>query len=300
VDIDAIIRKNFGSTSPAEQSKFRKWTSRLEELAGSDSLEDALRKKAFVCKAFYLLNAGTGASLRLYHYIRQYLAFVYEHFGLPAQSFLPSREEVLASQKKTIYFKDLNDVLQFVDNIGNARLSPYDPNQDLLPVKSIIILGWNGFLVQDMIAVKRKDIQKTEDDYYIEHESLGRKTISEQEYRILKSFALADEYRTFPSGKIKSLKGNDNLLFRSTREAAEIDKNDILGYLTRFNSAIPNSSHSINLIYLRKNALFVKVLNDTSDNLTEKIQRYFMCTQPISYAIKKEYLQWKETYYPKD
>ena len=140
---------------------------------------------------------------------------------------IPSRDDILAFSRGTIYFKDIAEVIRFIDNVGSGYLSGYNPDDDLLMIKSIAVLAWNQFPVKKMLAIKRADI--------ISGEGFDFKSLSGQEYAVLKNFALSDGYRAIPNNKPTTFKGDDTLLFRVTRYGVkDMDHNDIAGFVKRF------------------------------------------------------------------
>lgn len=281
-----------------DKNNFTRWLSSIAEAFKDSDIKEALANKASLCKMFYALK-NTSVNRQKYQQVKKDIQVLQDYYGVKAD--IPTREEVLESQEIEVLYKDLPSLLGFIDHVGSSKFDNYDKTQDLLNIKALVILGWRGIKQDSIVLIKKKDIRREADKYYITTDK-GDFAITEADYKILTMFSTLDEYRGFPSGRLVVLKGNDDYLFRGRSSGSNKPENSITKVLEKFSSSIQNTRRAIVYRYLRKNALFSEIyeeLRNTKEtvNLTEQIQKKFNCESKAALGYKTEYNLWLTKYH---
>lgn len=269
----------------------------VESILDSKPIEEALIDKGFLCKAFYLQETS-GISKPHYLKIKDYLTNLFDYYKVKSE--VPSREDVIASQTTICYFKDLDNLLDFIDYVGEIRLSNYNKRVDLANIKTVAALGWYGLTTQEITILPRFCVGRNDTEFWLAKPDGTRVAISERVFNIISTLRSLDEYRGLPSGRKIIFKGDDTYLFRATTATCEsITEDHIIQIIRRFNGAIPPTcNNALNFRKLRKNALFEIVYNDNSDELlVHKIMKHMECNRRVAQGYKLEYDRWVELYH---
>ncbi len=297
MDFELFLHKYYPSANTQKKNDISRFFSHIESLLESKRIEDALTDKTFLCKLFYL-QATNGISRPHYLKVKDYLVNLCNLYGVNPD--LPSRDEVIASQTTICYFENLESLLAFVDKVGAMQLTGYNKHADLANVKAILSLGWFGLSAQEIADLPKHCISRDEENFFVIKEDGCRVSINETAFAAIRDFIAIDEYRGLPTGRLVKLKGRTSSLIRTSVATSDtVTEGHIIDVIHRFNKIIPASSdYAINFRKLRKNALFVEIYNDKSDeSLTSKIMRYMDCDRYVSYSYKHEYERWMELYH---
>lgn len=297
MDYKLFLTQYYPEANEQKVGDVSRFFTHLNLILGDRAIKNALADKAFLCRTFYLQETS-GISKPHYLKIRDYLLNLLDYYKVKAD--VPSREDVIASQTTICYFKDLDALLDFIDYVGELRLSNYNKQVDLANIKTVAALGWYGLTTQEITILPRFCVGRNENNFWLAKPDGTRLEISERVFNIITTLRSLDEYRGLPSGRKIIFKGDDTYLFRATTATCEsITEDHIIQIIRRFNGAIPPvCENAINFRKLRKNALFVEVYNDTSDQLlVNKIMEHMECNRRVAQGYKLEYDRWLELYH---
>lgn len=300
MDYDIFLAKYYSTAGEQKIDDIKRFLSNVESLLGEKDPQESFKDKGFLCKTFFLQKASS-ISRPHYQKIKEYLINLLDYFNIEMS--IPSREEVLESQEVIAFFKDLDSLLDFIDKIGADKLQGYNPIKDLAYIKSIVILGWYGFTTQEIASMPKRNLMyisggtfrvfrpNSPDREYVD--------VSQRAFDILSYLQDCEGYRSLPYGKYMPFKGDDYFLFRPTRGDQEVTEATIIQTIKRFNKEIPSTSGvTINFRNLKKNALFVAVYEDKSDeSATKKIMRHMNCSLNLAIGFNKQYYRWVEIFH---
>ena len=295
INYQDFAAKYYPTANSARQNDIARFLDNLAEVIGETPLQDALKNTQVLCAAFYLQKAGNNISRPHYQKIKEYLINLFDFVGVEAT--VPTREEVLASQDTICYFRGINELLEFIDNVGASALANYNPTADLVRVKSVCVLGWLGFAPDEIADLKVRDLKPIDLIGYKVTNKSGTYEVHGQPFASLYYLSGLEEYNGLPSGRKVFLKGNDEYLFRPTdANCDKLDGGQIIQIIKRFNNCIPRSMKtSIVFRSLHKNALFLEVYNDTSDkSLINKITAIMGCTLNYAFNYRDQYMKFVE------
>ena len=295
IDYQDFVARYYPSANSARQQDVARFLDNLAEIIGETPLADALKNTQALCSAFYLQKAGNNISRPHYQKIKEYLINLFDFVGIEAT--VPTREEVLASQDTICYFRGINELLEFIDKVGNSALANYNPTTDLVRVKSVCVLGWLGFTPDEIADIKVRDLTPIDLSGYKVTNKSGTYEVYGQPFTVLYYLSGLEEYNGLPSGRKIILKGSDEYLFRPTDANCEkLDGGQIIQIIKRFNNCIPRSMKtSIVFRNLHKNALFIEVYNDTTDkSLINKITSIMGCTLNYAFSYRDQYMKFVE------
>lgn len=295
INYQDFVDKYYPTANNARQNDIARFLDNLAEIVGETPLTDALKSKQILCNAFYLQKTGNNISRPHYQKIKEYLLNIFDFVGI--DSTVPTREEVLASQEMICYFRGLNELLEFVDKVGNFELTEYNPTRDLVRVKAICVLGWLGFTPDEIADIKVYDLSPIDLIGYKITNKNATYEVYGQAFAALYYLSDLEEYKGLPSGRKVILKGNEEYLFRPTdADCEKLDGGQIIQIIKRFNNCIPRSMKtSIVFRNLHKNALFLDVYNDKSDkSLINKIMSIMGCTQNYAFSYRDQYMNFVE------
>ena len=295
IDYQDFVARYYPSANNARQDDITRFLDNLVEIIGDTPLANALRNTQVLCSAFYLQKAGNNISRPHYQKIKEYLINLFDFLGVEAT--VPTREEVLASQDTICYFRGINELLEFIDNVGASALANYNPTADLVRVKSVCVLGWLGFAPDEIADLKVRDLKPIDLIGYKVTNKSGTYEVYGQPFASLYYLSGLEEYNGLPSGRKVFRKGNDEYLFRPTdANCDKLDGGQIIQIIKRFNNCIPRSMKtSIVFRNLHKNALFIEVYNDTSDkSLINKITSIMGCTLNYAFNYRDQYMKFVE------
>ncbi len=292
IDFEKFTERFYPTANISRQDDIKRFLKHLEELTGDKQIESILTNEQQMCSLFFLQKTGN-VSRPHYQKIKEYLLRICDFLGVKGT--IPSRETVLASQQKICYFRSIDDLLSFIDDIGRDTLSTYDPTSDLVRVKSICILGWLGWSAAAIADMQIKDLIPIGFNGFKLCNQNNAYEIYGEAFASLYYLSSLDEYNSLPSGKRVFLSGNKEFLFRPTSKGEErLTELSIIQVLKRFNALIPSSSkRSIVFRNLHKNNLFLEIYNDHAEsNLIAKIIKHMNCSQNYALNYKNQYLEF--------
>lgn len=288
-----FIERYYPVASSSREDDILRFLKKLDELIGEKNLNEALKNKKLLCSSFYLQKAGNSISRPHYQKIKEYLLNIFDFVGIV--STVPTREEVIASQDTISYFRGINELLSFIDDVGKDILPDYNPTTDLVRVKSVCVLGWLGLTPDEIADMKVKDLMPIDLNGY---KIIGNKGIYEvfgEPFSSLYFLSCLESYKGIPTGKKIVLKGSDEYLFRPTNLGCEkLDGDQIIQIIKRFNMCIRNSMRTpIVFRNLHKNALFLEIYNDKSDtSILNKIMSVMGCTLNYALSYRDQYMKF--------
>lgn len=288
-----FVERYYPSANDSRKSDVIRFLDNLGELVGNTPIAEALKSKQLLCNAFYVQKAGNSISRPHYQKIKEYLLNVFEYVGVNSE--VPSRDEVIASQESVCYFRGINELLSFIDAVGNEVLTDYNPTQDLVRVKAVCVLGWLGFTPEDIANLTVRDLTPIGLDGYKISGRSGSFEIYGQPFAAIYYLSDLESYKGLPSGRKVILKGNDGYLFRPTDANCEkLDGGQIIQIIKRFNMSVPHSMKtSIIFRNLHKNALFLEIYNDKSEqSLINKITSIMGCTLNYAFNYRDQYVEF--------
>ncbi len=259
--------------------------------------QDQLADKVNVCKLFYSQTTGN-ISRSHYQKIKAYLLNVFDYLG---ESYaIPTREDVLNSQDSCVYFRSLDSLLDFIDEIGKIKIPMYNPTADLVRVKGVCIFGWLGLQTYEIATIKKTDLTMIGYDTYHINTCKGEFEIKGKPFAALYFLYGLNEYNAIYEGsqtKKVYLKGNPIYLFRTKNDKLETPNGAaIKQILKRFVELKGDGYKAITFRELHKNALFVRLYNESASQpiTLSKISEVLGCTTNSAIAYKQQYLQFVE------
>lgn len=294
IDSNKFTDKYYPSANAARQNDVSRFIDSFNDLVGTTPIPEALRNKKLLCKSFYLQKTGN-ISRSHYQKVKEYLHNICDFAGV--QGDLPTREEVINSGEVVSYFRSINSLLSFIENIGKDKIIDYNPTQDLIRVKSVCILGWIGLSPVEISDLKRGDLIPIGLNGYKIVTTTGEYEIFGEPFAVLYYLLDLEEYNGLPVGNSRGrkivLKSNSDYLFKP--QGADDDKlneKQIVQIISRFNMSI-NKNTAIVFRNLYKNALFIEIYNDKSDKpLIAKIMDTIGCTYNVALSYREQYLQF--------
>jgi hypothetical protein len=294
MDTEAFLKQYFPTATDEAVTRITNWLKFTEEQLGEPITADALKSKD---KRFYstLFTGETSTvSNSKYFMIKGWLTNLLSYVGVENIS-IPNREEALDLVANKGYFKSLQELIDYIDYCGKAKIPNVNPSINMLYLKSICILGWYGFSLEQMADVLNSDLVVFEGDYCVKKDGMLI-SLKSEEYNILKTLSMTDTHQGYPSGRIVYYK-NSKYLFRvrdtgaaNTEEKVNIDSLKLA--IKKFNNNNPQKI-DISLRKLRKNKLFIDIYNDKKDlPLYDKIMTYFNSSKDLTWLLKKEYTSW--------
>ena len=293
LDFDAFIARYYYGASESRVCDIRRFLSHINNLLGGSPLEIKLLDKDFLCDVFYMQRLGAITRTH-YQKIKEYLINLFDWCNISGS--VPSQEEVIKSTQIYCYFKDLDSAMNFIDEVGNLLLSNYNKNKDLVIIKSIVILGWYGLSLKDIVQIKKRDVTKAINGGLV---NVGGKQflVDQKSIEVLMRLSSLEGYQSLPNGTYKYLQDFNDYLFRPTSmDCTGMRETYIAQSLQRFNNNVPRHLHqNIAFRNMHRNAMFVNIRKDDSgDSLIQKIMRHTNCSPKQSYSYRTQYLAWLE------
>ena len=185
------------------------------------------------------------------------------------------------------YFKDLDEVLGFVKRVGAMNgMGDYD---DLLNLKSLVILIWYGIEFNQVCEIKKSDLNRaTQTITYCGQ----TKQFKKEHFDILCRFADLDAHKGFPSQKLQLYKKSPYLM-RSAIQS-QIKPNNMRKALVRFNAVAVSYGKELSTLCLRRNGIFYSVYQaGDKKSAGVRIQKLLGCDTAFSFGYKEFYEKWE-------
>lgn len=295
VDYEVFLGRYYPQASEQREKDVQRFVSHVNDIVEQSSVEQ-LTSKQTLCNLFFFQATG-GVSRSHYQKIKEYLLNLFDYFKLNAE--VPSREEVIESQPVVSFFKNFDDMIEFIDYVGESKLAGYNKRIDLMNVKVLAALGWYGLSTAQIANLTKRCTYRDGATFVVKADDQTF-VIDDLTSEMIDTLSHIDTYHGLPSGKTQNYKGDDTMLFRPTTANCErVTSDTLIQILKRFNAAIPaGQDRAINFRRLRKNAQFVMIYNDKTDRkLVDKIMDYMNCDHRLAYGYKKEYRHWVELFY---
>lgn len=254
-----------------------------------------------ISRLFY----GHGSSLSKSQFYRQ-RKFILMFYGWLQEQGLVDQEGVdlvhslklgdvvLDYELNHYYFSSLDRALDFVRLIGAREgMGDYD---DLLNIKTIVILTWHGVKLPELLEVKKGDLHPD-----VEAVTVGERTVKLQTeyFNILRRFSELDMHKGFPSQK-KQVYVASTYLMRSAKQDC-MSYNNAQKALQRFNAVAILYGKELSILNLRRNGIFVAAYQATDDKTVNTlIQELTACDTAFAFGYKEFYGRWKNLFFGGD
>ena len=262
------------------------------EVFGEDHQSFEERDK--VCKLFY----GNSSSLSKAQYYRKRnlvrrLCDWLVTQGAMSEDF---RKEVYALQLQDVisnvelshyYFKDLDEVLDFVTLVGLFKgMGELD---DMLNIKTIVILSWYQVDLNEMQNLHKSALQLETNTVLVGEKKIQ---LTIKHFNILRRFAELDVHRGFPSQK-QQIYLSSPFLLRSAKQMS-LSPNNIQKAIQRFNSVAVEHGKELSILNLRRNGIFGQVYAAGDEKTANTlIQELTGCDTAFAFGYKEFYERWK-------
>lgn len=296
INCNDFMDKYYPTANASRQNDITRFLDSLSELTESTPLPDALKNKSTLCRVFYLQKTGN-ISRSHYQKVKEYLLNLFDYMGI--NSVVPTREEVIESQDTICYFRGINELLHFIDSVGEQKIDSYNPTTDLIRVKSVCVLGWIGLTPVEISNLKKSDLVPIDLNGYKISGSKGTYEVYGEPFAALYYLSSLEEYNSLPVGGSRGrkivLKSDSEYLFRAQDvECKKLNELQIVQVLSRFNMSIPGKTPIV-FRNLHKNALFLEIYNDKSNkNLISKITDIIGCTYNVALSYREQYQKFAE------
>lgn len=294
INFEEFVQQYYPNTDNNKQNDLKRFILNVEGLAKNSNIKESLKDSRFVCKTFFM-QKGCCISRPHYQKIKKYLTDLSKYLGVDFE--IPSRDDVLASQEMLTYFGSIDDVLDFINEMGIKNVPDFDKRIDLVYLKSLVVLGWRGLTANQIVNIKKTDCFLNNNQGYIKGDEF-EVLLNKKETEVIAVLINTESYKGYPSGKLIRFKGSESYLFRPTSSSvsAPIEENTLLHALRRFNDA-NDSLRMITFRSLRKNGAFEDVYKDKSEaSLYIKIMKRFNCDRIVAIGISREYNRWVELF----
>lgn len=263
---------------------------------------DDFRNSSKACDLFYITSKVSKAQFfRMKKYAKELYDWLYEQGAVDQNSCkyvasLTIDDVLSAGEIRRCYFSDLDEALGFVRSVG--RQCGLNEEDDLLMIKSIVVLSWHGVERSEMVDIKKRDL-------IIESRSVlidGKTPIVLQQkyFNILWRFATIDVHRGFPTGKRQTYA--DSVYLMRVSKTVQMDKDKVSQAIKRFNAiAIDRFGHQLSTRALQNNGVFCRMLEgekQDSHALIMAAKDIIGCDRHAAFWYKIMYEKWKNIFYP--
>lgn len=200
-------------------------------------------------------------------------------------------EDVLSETfVKQFLYKNLDSILEMVCEVGNKI--GLSNEEDLLDIKSLVILMFYGVEYKDIIDIKKSDL-------YGNKIKVGNEiiTLDDKSFKILSMYAETDPFSSFPSGKSRVRVPSD-FLFRSSMKN-KLTSSNLRFAFARFNEVAKDYYVQLDRLRLYKNGMFVRIyeVENNYESIQDAIREVTKVKSRGSvYDIKELYEVWKRVY----
>lgn len=259
------------------------------------------KNRSKVCEAFYVTDKlGKAQFFRMKKYVKELYNWLFEQGFVDNEDVEYVRgltiDDVVSNREiTTCYFRDLNNALDFVGAVGYAY--GFDRDDDLLMIKTIVILSWYGLERGDIAEVRKSDLIDSETALLCKGRQIG---LPAEHFNVLRRFADSDVYRVFPLDKRHEYVYSPYLM--RTSRSVQMDKDKVSQAIKRFNAvALERFEHKLVMKALQNNGAFCKMLENAEQDsraLTMAVENIVGCDRHAAFWYKVMYEKWKCVYYP--
>ena len=203
-------------------------------------------------------------------------------------------DDVAMSQFAIYYYKNIDDVLGYIDQL--VRIRRCDPDSVLF-VKSVIILTWYQVTLEEMVLIKKGDLVIDSKMVQIPCEPQKTLFLEEKYFNILLQYADLQSYES-PLSQRRFVLSYSRYLFRTYRYS-QMSANSVSCKIKAFNSAVCTNKE-LHLPEIAKNGVFYEVLKNNKSSINAEIQRITGCDKPAASGYARLYEGWKRMYYGGD
>lgn len=296
INTSAFIERYYPTANEATQKDILRFFDNLAAITNGKPLTSELLNKDLLCKAFYMQEKGNAISRSHYQKIKSYLLNLFDFLDIHSVS-VPTSKEVIDSQDTICYFRGLDELLDFIDNVGKTLSRDYNPNQDLIRIKGVCVLGWLGFTLNEIAMLKTNDLIPINNNGYRINNKKKSHEIYGKAFWALYHLSSLTSYRSLPSGNLVILSKDDFLFCPTTRGWGGRDEIQIARIIQPFNLLLSAENIKPSIVFrnLHKNALFLEIYNDKSDrDLLEKIASAMGCSTKNAFNYKVQYLKFAD------
>lgn len=290
MNIHNFTTQYFNSLSDNDKKDITNWLLAAQEIVGGELSKEKLQDKEIIAKLF--LGKANMLSRRKYYFVKRIIISLFDYFEIKDTD-VPTLDALLESVSAKKYFKNLQELLDIIDDACRASMKDYNPLLAASSLKCLCTLGWYGFSYQEMSELLGSDIKKSDDLYYIQKgtESIQ---ITQNDWLLLTSFDTLCKTQTYPTGKITNYQESE-YLFKSTDiegvNSKQMSVSTLKKTVTNFNSNnVRGVTISIN--ELKKNGLFEKLYKESSNIPVKENLKKYVSTKTELYALLKEYNSW--------
>lgn len=264
--------------------------------------DDDFRNNTRACELFYINGKiGKAQFFRMKKYVKELYEWLFEqgkvtHEQREYVSSLTMDDVISDEEIRSCYFSSLDGALDFVRAVG--RRCGLNDEDDLLMIKSIVILSWYGLERSEMVGIRKGDLSVADKTVLLHN---GNSVVLQADhFNILKRFSELDVHRGFPTGR-RQVYEYSPYLMRASR-SLQMDKEKITQAIKRFNVvAIDHFGHRISTRALQNNGAFFRILESGETDpraLTVIIKNIVGCDRHAAFWYKVMYEKWKNIFYP--
>lgn len=186
------------------------------------------------------------------------------------------------------YFKNLDEVLDFVTLVGASK--GMGEVNDLLNVKSIVVLSWYQVDLAEICSLKKSALQSSTYSILVDDKRIHFEV---DHYRVLERFAALDTHKGFPTTKTQFYVDSPYLMRSARKEMLNVD--NIQNAIQRFNYVATGYGKEISALNLRRNGVFNKVYSSKDEKTANVlIQELTGCDTSFAFGYKEFYGRWKK------
>lgn len=199
-------------------------------------------------------------------------------------------EDVVQSLLSVYYFRSLEDVISYIDLVASLYKKD-DKAAPVLNIKSAVILAWYGLSVQEMISVKKSDLDS---EHSLVRVGTEREVFVDHYFEILKAYS-EEQCCSGVTNKRMNYYADSEYLFR-THANPHMSQAGFINLIFKFNAHGSILGKTISIPDIRRNGLFERT--DRSEDKTGTLEAEIM--NDVNLKIKYEnadiYRKWKSVY----
>lgn len=264
--------------------------------------DNDFRNSSRACQLFYITDKISKPQFfRIKRYVKELYDWLFEQGEVTEEQreYVASltMDDVISDEEiRRHYFQDLDSALDFVRAVG--RRYGFDNDDDLLIIKSIVVLSWCGLNRSEIAEIKKADL--VESDKTVLFRNRTKIVLSADHFSVLARLAELDVYRDFPAGRTKMYADSPYLI--RTSKTTQMDEGKIQQAVKRFNViAIDQFGQKLSIKALQNSGVFCKMLeaeeNDSQCSTTD-IKNIVGCDRHAALWYKIMHEKWKNIFYP--
>lgn len=275
----------------------KKWAdafcSTVSEVFGGD--EPNFEDLGLICRLFY--GKGNSVSKAQYYrkkkFVHLFYKWLYDQGAVRQETLdrvfsLRLGDVITDHELSHYYFKNLDGALDFVRTVGRSK--GFEDYDDLLNIKTIVILSWHQVDLNELQKIRKSDLQLETHTVLVGEKQIQ---LTIEHFNILKRFAEIDIHKGFPSQK-QQVYMPSPFLMRSARQTS-LNPNNIHQAIQRFNSVTAEHDQKLSILNLRRNGIFSQVYAAGDEKAAGAlIQKLTGCDTAFACGYKEFYERWKQ------